>query len=312
MRMPALMVAVFLVSSASAGELSLAGSIPFKDVINALEWTAPGYDYGDSTIRVWYRPTDGCFSSNADAVGLVRQWIQRDVQDHAIYGIKLYCQKDSSGAVVALADADSEEGMPKRLYFYRTGSEGRALEQQLFNVLGSIGWPMTGFQFDFVIEQGKVARVVFLEEFPERPGSRPWVDLTVRDLRGKEIHLFYNLTVLEVYRVDTVDSRSFLFLGLKTTAGLEHRLVAGQVGEKLIQITRENPAIGLSKDIVGPKAARQLEDVEAVVSQLQTTVKSEHAVRMFKSDFIERHVKELKRRRALTAMDPNDEATSHE
>jgi len=63
---------------------------------------------------------------------------------------------------------------------------------------------------------------------------------------------------------------------------------------------------------VGQKATHQLEEVKAVVSQFETTVKNEHAVRMFKSDFIERHVKELKRRRALAAMDPNDDATSHE
>jgi len=303
-RLSALLFAIFLVPSASAGEFTLAGSIPFKDVIHVLEWTTPGYDYGDSRIRVWYRPSDGCFPSDADAVDLVRQWILRDVQDHRINGIKLYCQEDSSGAVVVLADADFEQGMPKRLYFYHMDGEGLGLGQQLFDVPGAGPWPMTGFQFDFVIEQGKVTRVVFLEEYPERPGSRPWADLTVRDLRGKEIHLFYMFTVLEMYRVDTVDSRSFLFLGWKTTPDWEHRLVAGQVGEKLIQITRENPAIGLSKDIIGPKAARQLEDVEAVVSQFEATVKSEHAVRMFKSDFIERHVKELKRRRALKSLDP--------
>ncbi len=296
------LLAILAVLTASAGELTLAGSIPFKDVISALEWTVPNYDYRDSTIKVWYRPTDGCFSSNADAIGLVRQWVERDVQDHRINGIKLFCQRDGGGAVVALAEADFEVQMPKQLYFYRTDGTGHALGPRLFEAIGSTGWPMTGFQFDFVIERGKVTRVVFLEEYPERPGSRAWARLLVRDLDGKEIDLFPELVVLEAYRVDADDSRSFLFLGWEEP-NLKRKLVAGKIGGELIQIAQETPVIGLSKDIVGSKAARQLEDVNAVVSQFETSVKNEHGVRIFKSDFIERYIQELKRRKALKKID---------
>jgi len=75
MRKLTFVIVMLVVPVLSAGEFKLAGSIPFADVIHSLEWARSGYDYGDATTKVWFRPADGCFSSDADAVGLVRQWI---------------------------------------------------------------------------------------------------------------------------------------------------------------------------------------------------------------------------------------------
>jgi len=303
MRRLTFVIVMLVVPVLSAGEFKLAGSIPFADGIHSLEWTVPGYDYGDATIKVWFRPADGCFSSDADAVGLVRQWILQGVQGHRVNGVRLRCQQDKTGAVVVLSDVDSEGGMPERLYAYHTDGMCRNLGERLFSAPGPAGWPAEGFRVDFLVSGGRVVGVVSLEEYAERSGSQGGsACFRALDLKGNDIDYGY-CAVSDVYRVDSDGTRSYLVLGFGGPRGDQSELIYYRVGATKTVVAHTKFPVQLSSNVVGQEAARHLEDVEAVASQFKQAVKTEHAVELYKSGFLERYVKGLERRKTSQARD---------
>jgi hypothetical protein len=297
----ALVAVMFVTLPAWSGEFSKAGSIRFGNVIDSLEWAVQGYDYGDSKIEVWYRPADSCFPSDADAVGLVRQWIDRDVQDHRIDGIELFCQRDQQGAVVVFADIKVEGGIPVRLYAYRKTTDGCELGTRLFDMPG--GSPTAeGFQLHFVVLDGAVVRLVRLQEFPESPGpldmgSSKGALLTVVTLDGHQLAP-YGFAVFEGYRVDEDNGTTYLFLGSPMSVEYPD-LESLRIGEELSEISHAMPSSRMSGEMVGERATRQLEGVEDMRSRFEQRVRALHGVELYKSDFVDRYVRELKRRTSV-------------
>jgi len=287
-----LFVVIMLVPMAlAAGGLKLVAKVPYEELRYTVPLLDPDYDYGEAGVELWADLDSDCFETQTDVLDLFQQWLAVFYSKEELPKVlEMHCRPagpDSS--LAAIAEMPVHGSPPNRLRVFTASSHGRRTIQILFDARmgGSLLFnPYLGF----IEEDGRAVGILYCDQ-SVRDENGLGCDVVTID--GKKEGFYCPA----LYKIERHGERKYLaVVGIDQYRGWAIQRIGRAVTTVAeLKATPES----LPKDMVGAKAARELDAVQAFLVKLDALVKQGGAVKVFDSGYLRRYAKILKARELM-------------